>query len=1480
LRGIMADVKTSEECGELMNKRVVVPDIVNPPAKLAALMGRVLTINDIDSLPTEADFRDESVRGLVDASISANKNIIFTSVKMRIERWEWKFRFLWHGRGLDGRVMLLIVDDIFPTMFIRRPDGLPVDVFMDEIKKDLVMLRANELAQSITMTKKKRLVYFEESPHDHARVQFTSLKAFDTAIKHFKIERKWVVGDTDFPKSRFYLQAIRAENINPAAMNTFRFKQHGNPYRNHIALEDAEVFVVSVKDICPYEPEAGETREAYVIPRSIMGNFDIETGSAERGQALDASRDDTHSHVISYTQRYNKKDLFRVSLTTSKYVRPSAGFVQIVCDSEPHMFLAFANIIKRLRPAKISHYNGDDFDWRFIVTKLIKYALVEPFFATIDFLKADFSWVSRTGVQRAEYIASQYMTNGFVKISAEEPRCPIYYPDLISFLNIDIFTMCKRKWPAGKYSARSLNAFLEKVGEPPKFDMPAWRQFDIYEDELLITERAPKQLMERKAEEYKSRLPADYKEAYAHALTQAIDPDAHTKNITDVNVYCVFDTISALDLCDKAGIETELVIVGSQYKCTQHEAIYLAKGGLVMDKVVTSGFAAGYLDCDEPPGQLCSYPGALVLHPPRRGLTNVVMSARDRARSRPEWKSVTEAELKIMEAAFLSNYDAPLEEKDVDQLSPVALNLFRALVEIKKDVPDVDWDFASMYPTIMAEHNSSTERIVPPSEEKALLAKGYDLYTVERLINGQKIRTCFVKAPRERPVKPEEEVKLRAEGRESELIRRAVQPADGIMGDESGQALFIRECPGPEKRGLIPAEQHWLKLKRAEKNKQLKIEKAKLEGMSREANEYAYNVQSAIVDRLNAEQLECKVAMNTMYGKMGDQSNKFFRLEVSSDVTLSGREYLLRVIKILLEATLYNWDSAWDEIMYGDTDSVYAKPPTHLFKDIHRLYYGGVISRAEYASRLVERAIELAKKMEKTINSVLRAEGSDFMTMASEGAHFPAMFIRQKRNCTGEHKDKAHFDDQGNPADYHKTGVADKKGKSSSKLFSTLSTAMISRLININNTQTAREIAEDIIRDAYRKADRGEWPLEMFIRRAQYKPEKKNVAVINFFERLKSEGRTPPRPYEKFEYVFVRCDHMEYDYKGNKGKVGNGEYMELFSYAQANNLPINFSKYMLGEICAELGQYMCCDPDFVIQAAEDSDDARARAEDATSEYGKQFIVNICESAAGMLTTDVKKPVYVSIFKLVDAHMTKQYTKPAKLNKTHIKMLADFTKADGGAYDLFFEKVRAEALALAKPLSDDLKKEYIDCSIGKVARMHTQLQDPKNSPKAMYVQSIRSRKEQLLTDLHAQAKQLDAFAKWYAEVMRKKACDVRNSLGLNKAIITADDMRSAAESIRSGISVIAGVETPPMKVPSAEVFKECETIIAELVRIDRQIIAFETFHEFINMRMGEFAQHGMHITKSAVSDIAEQAASEISLDDIDFGDSSLSIAYHV
>jgi DNA polymerase elongation subunit (family B) len=1362
-----------KKSSEVSDERVNIPIIDNMP-----LDGERLILKDLNRFPKNTMFFDASASPYVESTIALNKNIVFHGIKMITDKWAdpgiwgWKFRFIWHGRGEDGRVMLLVVKDIFPTIHVRIPIDMGVDQFMSAVKQSISDWT---MPKDPSVVMAKRLVYYEQEKTTYAKIQCSNFKDYDAILEKFKNVHSWTVADTRYAKRRFYLQACRANDIAPSGFNTFRFLQRGNPYPKNIVSDVDEIFVVSINDICAMDIDKIENpRHTMLVPHLTELNFDLETGSREFGKALYPERDDTHSNIVGGTFRINKKDVFRFALTTSEHALGVKGFVLMYCKTEIEMFLVLANIIRKLRPAIISGYNIDDFDWRFIVTKLVRHCAVLQFFTAIDFIIPDFSWWREKNSSRGEHafnehVCRQYMVNGTMKISADEMKNPVYYPHVVSFINFDQFNQLKRKHVSGKFSRKSLNFFLNFYALAAKFDMDYPTMHETYNAQIDVFEG-------------KQEL-----------------SDKHVRMITDEVIYCVFDTIAQLDLADASAIMQKAIITARQNKTCIHDAIYYANGGLVIEKLITSAFKKGYLDGNEPRNseQMVSYPGALNIHPPQRGMSKPKLSVKQRCEVIPEWCSVTIEECKIIEDAHLHSIQDPVSwimENHADIRKSV-LALVGKMVDEGHQTPTVPFDFHSMYPNIMAEGNLSLEKAIKPGEEEKMKAAGVKTRVTDHSFNGIRVYCEF-------------------------------------QVDTGDQAT----------RGLIPSEQYYLLQQRNRKKVDLKHAKVVLNDIDKKENSQMWAFQKARCDILDMEQMECKISMNTYYGKAADRNNPLFMMSIACDTTLGGRERLLKLVKICEDADCI--------IQCGDTDSAYVQFAWVEYKEIIAKYFGGIIDIREYYEQLIASAHVIGDRMELHINSEFDKMGHEFMRVEKERVGFPKMNIRCKRYALANHTDpkKSSINDDGSSSIYM-IGISEKLNKGKSGLFRVLSKMMIDRLFNIYNKQTAREIVIDIITESFRKARDHEWDPELFIQRAQYKPDKKNTRIIKFLERLGKEGKIVPRAYERFEYGYIQRDDIEYDMYGNKNKTAGSDFMELYSDIVKHEWAFDFMKYMTGTIIGELGQYMCCDSDFIVQPVGTSEQSKLNAEDATTENGIKFIKMLCKQASATLDTKITKPVYTKIFSHIKERANVNMKRAGRIQNTHIGIIINADKKDG-SMGLYMSNVEKESDKAKGSIVNAMIKS-IGANLNHITSSHS-IENSKMNSKDLYIYAMSSAYENNITRLNKLCKTIDLFTDKYHEFIKHQNESVRNELGLNKSIILARDIRCAVSNI--SLCRIDDIDLDP---PAVEIFDECDAIVDNIIVYETRIKAFDIFRVHIRNMIDEYGQCGVTMNATRIaSDVSE------------------------
>jgi hypothetical protein len=84
------------------------------------------------------------------------------------------------------------------------------------------------------------------------------------------------------------------------------------------------------------------------------------------------------------------------------------------------------------------------------------------------------------------------------------------------------------------------------------------------------------------------------------------------------------------------------------------------------------------------------------------------------------------------------------------------------------------------------------------------------------------------------------------------------------------------------------------------------------------------------------------------------------------------------------------------------------------------------------------------------------------------------------------------------------------------------------------------------------------WDFKDFAIIGTYKPDKQNVCMRSFAERMSNSLECkPPKPYESFSYVMVKKYPFTYDTSGRTIHLQKGDMMEYLDYAKKNNLEID-----------------------------------------------------------------------------------------------------------------------------------------------------------------------------------------------------------------------------------------------------------------------------------------------------------------------------------
>jgi DNA polymerase elongation subunit (family B) len=152
-----------------------------------------------------------------------------------------------------------------------------------------------------------------------------------------------------------------------------------------------------------------------------------------------------------------------------------------------------------------------------------------------------------------------------------------------------------------------------------------------------------------------------------------------------------------------------------------------------------------------------------------------------------------------------------------------------------------------------------------------------------------------------------------------QLMRKLNNPSDEYTTAANG-AMYTRQ-----KKGLLPELIDIYMEKRKSAKKSMILAEQKMEVLKKtKYNSKEYTSIANEISRFNNEQMAFKIAMNSLYGAIGNAYCRYFKLENARAITLTG-QYIIKTVgnginddlDKLFKTDKFNWS------FYSDTDSVY-----------------------------------------------------------------------------------------------------------------------------------------------------------------------------------------------------------------------------------------------------------------------------------------------------------------------------------------------------------------------------------------------------------------------------------------------------------------------------------------------------------------------------------------------------------------------------
>lgn len=522
--------------------------------------------------------------------------------------------------------------------------------------------------------------------------------------------------------------------------------------------------------------------------------------------------------------------------------------------------------------------------------------------------------------------------------------------------------------------------------------------------------------------------------------------------------------------------------------------------------------------------------------------------------------------------------------------------------------PIISLDFSSLYPSLIMTYNLSPEYTISSESEADRLRSKYPIHDISFTYNYEDYR--------------------------GESQSRQVR---GWTVRHEGDIRF----------GLYPRILLNLFNQRSQVKKELeKLKKLKEHLTVKYANtgkhpseDPEYNTCMYRINYVDTKQKALKVFMNTFYGELGNKTSPLFILELAGGITSAGQRNLKLVKKYI--------ESRQCRVYYGDTDSLYFGMSPRLFRDIDRRYLiDGNLSRIDYSRNLVEKTFEEIKELNTSVNNTLRLDnGTGFLKMAYEEVLYPTAFLARKKYYGIAHEGVF----VPNPTEMFIRGFEVKK-RGVSEILRILCMSAMWESMSFTNSLTLRDIVLKKVESLFSST----WNLEDFKATAMFKPDKQNIPVIMFANRMEEEGKPKVIPFERFEYVLCKITDPSrlFDYKGRKIEIKKGHMMEYLSVAKEQGLSVDIRYYFENQLVGQFARLLSYDPEFVVDTMGDELDASIIEDtdvddDATMKRARKYILSVASKYNYAVDySNTYKTLYRSLVSGMNDHL-KSVTKKHK-----------------------------------------------------------------------------------------------------------------------------------------------------------------------------------------------------------------------------------------
>ena len=295
---------------------------------------------------------------------------------------------------------------------------------------------------------------------------------------------------------------------------------------------------------------------------------------------------------------------------------------------------------------------------------------------------------------------------------------------------------------------------------------------------------------------------------------------------------------------------------------------------------------------------------------------------------------------------------------------------------------------------------------------------------------------------------------------------------------------------------------------------------------------------------------------------------------IGNDNSITKIEYIGQIDQYVydLETENHHFAAGVGQIVVHNTDSLYISCPDNCYNKITKEYYTNKITKKEYNTKLIEKTFKAIELIKNSVNNVLyKNNGTKYLKMDYEEVLYPVAFLAKKKYYGIPHKDMVNF----KPSKLFIRGLEVKK-RGVSQLLKIVCMDIMWQSVSLDNVYTIRELVDKKIHYVYKN----KWNLDDFIQTGVYRPDKNNITLHLFANRMKQLGRNIPEPGERFKYVIVKKYPFVYDEKGRQIPLKKGDKMEYLEYVKENNLEIDLDYYFMNELTGQFARLISYDIEF------------------------------------------------------------------------------------------------------------------------------------------------------------------------------------------------------------------------------------------------------------------------------------------------------------